>query len=72
MCEETWVKFARELKTVPPMPWWVLHEMHESDLRDMYGPTKGLGPKGRTAPADLPPEQKPQPPYVAFVLTSGT
>jgi len=68
MSEEVWLKFARELKTPPPMPWWVLHEIHEPDLRAMYRFIKGLGPKGENAPADLPPDQKPNPPYVHFVL----
>jgi hypothetical protein len=70
LSEDAWLKSARELKTLPPMPWWVLHEMREPDLRDMYRLIKSLGPKGGTAPADLAPEQKPKPPYVAFVLKS--
>jgi hypothetical protein len=50
------------------MPWWILHEMHESDLRGMYRLIKSLGPKGGNAPTDLTPDRKPKPPYVAFVL----
>jgi hypothetical protein len=68
LSEEAWIQFARELKTKPPMPWWVLHEMRESDLRAMYRFIKGLGPKGEAAPADLPPGQKPPVPYVQFVF----
>ena len=62
------MKFARDLKTLPPMPWWVLREMRESDLRDMYHLIRSLGPKGPDAPTDLAPDQKPKPSYVAFVL----
>ena len=72
MSEEAWVKLARELKTPPPMPWWVMHEMHEPDLRAMYRLIRDLGPKGKNAPADLAPEQKLAPPYVAWVLKPAT
>ena len=68
MTEDAWVKFSRELKTLPPMPWWVMHEMRESDVRAMYQFIKGLGSKEGNTPADLPPGQKPSPPYVAFVF----
>lgn len=69
--EDAWVKFAHDLKTLPPMPWWVLHEMRDSDLRDMYRLIKDLGPKGQDAPPDRPPGQKPKVPYVEFVLKAG-
>ncbi len=69
--EDAWVKFARDLETLPPMPWWALREMRVSDLRDMYRLIKELGPKGEQTPADLPPGQKPKVPYVEFVLKPG-
>lgn len=68
LSEDAWVKYARGLKTLSPMPWWVMHEMRESDLRDMYSLIRSLGSKGQKAPADLPADQKPNAPYVAFVL----
>ena len=32
--EDQWVKIARSLETRPPMPWFALRDMTESDLRD--------------------------------------
>jgi len=72
MSEDAWVKSNRELKTLPPMPWWVMHEIREADLRDMYRLIKSLGPKGEDAPAALSPEQKPNPPYMALVPKPAT
>jgi mono/diheme cytochrome c family protein len=68
MTEDAWVTYLRELRTLPPMPWWVMHEMRESDLRAMYRFVKGLGPKEGSTPEDLPPGQQPKPPYVAYVF----
>jgi hypothetical protein len=65
--EDSWVKFSRAVKARPAMPWWGLHEMREQDLRAIYLFIKNLGPKGVNAPAYLPPNQKPKPPYFEFV-----
>ena len=67
LSEDAWVKVARTIKSRPAMPWWVLHEMAEQDLRAIYQFTKTLGVKGENAPAYLPPGQKPNPPYFEFV-----
>jgi mono/diheme cytochrome c family protein len=66
--EDAWVKFSRAAKSRPAMPWWVLHEMKEQDLRAIYRFVKSLGPKGESAPPYLPPNQKPKPPYFEFVV----
>ncbi|MBN1507769.1 MAG: hypothetical protein JW955_13040 [Sedimentisphaerales bacterium] len=71
MTEDAWVTYLRELKTMPPMPWWAMHEMRESDLRAMYRFIKGLGPREGNTPADLPPGQEPSPPYVAYVFAAA-
>jgi hypothetical protein len=65
--EEAWVKVSRIVRTQPPMPWWILHELSESDSRAIYRLIRGLGPKGERAPASLPPNQKPKTPYILFV-----
>ena len=49
------------------MPWLAPHEMKEQDLRAIFLFIKNLGPKGVNAPAYLPPNQKPKPPYFEFV-----
>ncbi len=67
LSEDAWIKFSRTAKSRPAMPWWELHEMKEQDLRAILLFAKSLGPKGVTAPAYLPPNQKPKPPYFEFV-----
>lgn len=67
MTEDSWVRFAYNLTARPPMPWWTVRTMKDSDLRNLYGFIRSLGPKGMSAPAYLPPGQKPEPPYVLFV-----
>lgn len=44
MTAEQWVRFARGVKTRPPMPWFVLHEMTDGDLRAMPVFLSELGP----------------------------
>jgi len=46
------------------MPWWALHETDAEDLRAMYQFIKSLGPPGEPAPAPLPADRKPAPPYM--------
>jgi mono/diheme cytochrome c family protein len=65
--EEAWVKVSRIVRTRPPMPWWILRELNESDSHAMYRFVRNLGPKGERAPAGLPPNQKPKTPYILFI-----
>jgi mono/diheme cytochrome c family protein len=67
LSEEAWVKVSRIVRARPPMPWWILRELNEPDLRAMYRFVRNLGPKGERAPAGLPPNQKPKTPYILFV-----
>lgn len=66
LTEDEWVQQARTLKGAPPMPWWALHNMQETDLRSIYAFVKNLGPKGTEAPAYVPPTEQPKTPYVVF------
>ena len=66
MTEDQWVKFSRELKSRPPMPWFNLNQWAESDLRALYQYIKHLGPVGEPAQAYLPPDKMPKPPYVQW------
>jgi mono/diheme cytochrome c family protein len=68
LSEDAWIRFSRTARSRPAMPWWVLHEMKEQDLRAINLYIKNLGPKGVNAPAYLPPNLKPKPPYFEFVL----
>jgi mono/diheme cytochrome c family protein len=66
MTEAEWVFYARSVKPRPPMPWWSVHETDVEDLGAMYQFIKTLGPAGDPAPASLPPDQEPTPPYVVW------
>lgn len=64
--EDQWVKIARTIETRPPMPWFVLREMTEQDLRAIHAYVKSLGPAGGPAPAYVPPDKEPKPPFAQF------
>ncbi len=64
--EDQWVKIARAMQTRPPMPWFTVREMAEQDLRAMHAYIKSLGPAGNPAPAYVPPNKEPKPPFAQF------
>jgi hypothetical protein len=65
MSEDGWVKRARsELR--PPMPWFNLRDMSDRDVRAIYRYLKYVGPAGQPAPAYVPPDKEPKPPFVQF------
>ena len=65
LTEAQWMQRARnELR--PPMPWFNLRDMTESDVRVIYRYLRHLGPAGAEAPAYLPPDKEPKPPFVQF------
>ena len=65
MTEDAWVKRARgELR--PPMPWFNVRDMSDRDVRAIYRYLKHLGPAGEPAPAYVPPDKTPAPPFVQF------
>ena len=66
MSEAEWLKTAKTLETRPPMPWFTLHRMGNTDLRAMYRFVRHLGPAGQPAPAYVPPGGKVSTPVVAF------
>ena len=68
MSEDDWLKTAKTLRTRPPMPWWALHAMSEADLRALYRFVRSLKEPGSPAPAYLPPDKAPAPPYIQLVL----
>jgi len=68
MSEDEWVKYIKTLKARPPMPWWSTRETTEEDLRAMHAYIKSLGPAGAPAPAYLPPDQAPKPPYIQYPM----
>ena len=66
LTEAQWVKTAKSIETRPPMPWFALHAMTDADLRALYRFVRHLGPAGAEAPAYVPPDKEPKPPYVQF------
>ena len=66
MSEQQWVTMAKALKVRPPMPWFNLNQMKDEDLKALYQYIRHLGPAGEPAPAYVPPDQEPNPPYALF------
>lgn len=66
MTEDEWVKYASTLMTRPPMPWFNVRAMTDADKRAVYQYVKSLGASGTAAPAFVPPDQQPKPPYIQF------
>jgi mono/diheme cytochrome c family protein len=66
MSEAQWLHYARAMQPRPPMPWFNVHAMNDEDLRAIYQYVKALGPAGEPAPAYVPPDREPEPPYVQF------
>ena len=64
--EDQWVKAAKTMKTRPPMPWFALNAMTEPDLRAIYRLVRSLGPAGPAAPAFVPPDREPPPPFIQW------
>ncbi len=65
MTEAQWMTRARsELR--PPMPWFNLRDMADSDLKAIYAYLRHLGPAGASAPAYVPPDKTPTLPFVQF------
>ena len=66
MTERQWLALAGQAKMRPPMPWPSLHAMQQEDLKAIYRYIVRLGPKGKPAPAYLPPGNSPPGPAVVF------
>ena len=64
--EAQWVEHARK-ERLPPMPWFNLREMTDSDLRAVYAYIRSLGASGVAAPAYVAPGGKVTTPYFVFV-----
>lgn len=67
---DEWLRLARTRQLRPPMPWFALRDMTDSDLRAIYSLIRHLGPTGEPAPAYVPPGQEPAEPLVRFPAAS--
>jgi len=63
MSEDDFVAYARSFTALPPMPFYNVHAMDESDLRSFYLYVKSLGEPGPAMPEALPPGVEPKTPY---------
>jgi hypothetical protein len=52
---------------MPPMPWFNLKQMSDTDLKAVYAFIRSLGPSGTPAPAYVAPGGKVVTPYFVFV-----
>ena len=66
LSEDEWLKKAATVEARPPMPWYVFRDMTRDDLRALYRYIRHLGPAGQQAPAWVPPDKEPKPPYATF------
>lgn len=68
--EAEWLRNARRVEYRPPMPWFILRDMSDDDLRALYRFVRSLGPAGEAVPAYLPPGEAPQGLAVLFPMPS--
>jgi len=71
LTEDQWVKYAKELKTRPPMPWFNLNQWTDPDLRAFYQYVRQLGPVGEPAPQYAPPDKETKPPFIQWPAPPG-
>lgn len=64
--EDTFVDYLKSFQTLPPMPWYNVHALDESDMRSLYRYIISLGEPGDPAPDALPPGETPKTPYIVF------
>jgi len=72
MTEGEWVKYAKALKTRPPMPWFNLNHWSDADLRAFYQYVKQLGPAGESTTNYVPPDKEPPMPYVQWLMAPAS
>lgn len=66
MGEDEFVRYSRDLKTRPPMPWFGLHAMTDNELKSIYRYVKSLGEPGEPAPDYVKPGDMPKTPFIVF------
>ena len=71
LTEDQWVNFAKNLQARPPMPWFTMQMISESDLRATYQFVRSLGPAGVQSPNFVPPSGEIKTKYIDFVPTSA-
>ena len=62
--EDAFVEDMRALDTLPPMPWYNVRAMQESDIRSLYRYLISLGEPGKPVP--IPSIEEPKTPYITI------
>jgi len=66
LSESQWLAHARQ-ERLPPMPWFNLARMTDTDLKAIYAYVRSLGAPGNPAPVYVAPGGKVSTPYFVFV-----
>lgn len=68
--EDGFVSYLKTLRVLPPMPWYAVRQLPESDMRSLYRYIVSLGDPGEKrddfTPADVPPGEEPRTPFVVL------
>lgn len=64
--EDAFVQYLKTFQARPPMPFFNVHAMDESDLRSFYQYIVSLGEPGAPMPEFVPPGQEPKTPYIVI------
>jgi hypothetical protein len=66
LTEDQFVTYAKAFTALPPMPYYNMHAMDETDVRSLYLYIKSLGAPGPAVPDPLPPGVTPKTPYNVY------
>lgn len=66
MNEDDWVNYLKTFTTRPPMPYFNVHALDETQMRSLHMYIASLGAPGDPAPLFVPPGQQPKTPYIVF------
>jgi len=64
--EDAFLQYAKTFQAKPPMPFFNVHAMDESDIRSLYQYIVSLGEPGAAVPEYVPPGQEPKTPYIVI------
>lgn len=64
MTEDFFLRIASTLETAPPMPWYNVRNMTETDIRSLYRYILSLGEPGAAAPLMVAPGDRLKTPYI--------
>lgn len=65
--EDEFVEYAKTFEARPPMPWYNVHALDESDIRSLYQYIKSLGDPGDPTPEAIGPDEEPKTPYYPLI-----